>query len=210
MYEDYRYKLMDLPDIDFSVFKSYCDNLVKDEYVDIERYRRYSCFKGEPFKLKRQKHKVFVQGDVNQLLAHVEREYEEMEDGFVQLKEFNQIVESYVDLTGINPKKTEMGFHQMRMCIEYDKPIPLAAEGRHQDDFDHIGLVCLGMHNVTYGAHAHLFVDNKTKKPFFEKRIVPNEILVINDRKIFHHGTDIFTDKKKGYYDMLVITANKQ
>ena len=120
---------------------------------------------------------------------------------------FQEIVEGFVSLSGINPYIQEIGIHQMRiLCSEYIKGEP-APEGRHQDGFDVIGIFCARRIKVD-GGISELFLDKEDETPILEKMLEENELLVVNDREVFHNATKLTpVDMELGYRDVFVFTA---
>jgi histidine decarboxylase len=100
-----------------------------------------------------------------------------------------------------------MGIHQMRiLCSEYIKGEP-APEGRHQDGFDYVGIFCARRVKVTGGV-SELFLNKDDTKPILKKTLRQNELLVVNDREVFHNATKLSpVDLELGYRDVFVFTA---
>jgi len=173
------------------------------------RMRRFSSIKKDDLgNWKILPHKTFTQtADVNDLLGDVVREYEEIDEKLIKSKQFEHIVKGFVNLSGINPYITEMGIHQMRiLCSEYIKGEP-APEGRHQDGFDYVGIFCARRVKVTGGV-SELFLNKDDTKPILKKTLRQNELLVVNDREVFHNATKLSpVDLELGYRDVFVFTA---
>ena len=190
---NWQYKLRNFTSIGIGVFEEYFNDMPYDPYVKGDfRKRRFSSIKKDHFgNYELLPHKTFTQSvDINDLLGDVIREYEELESSLINSYSFIEIVEGFVKLSGINPYLTEIGIHQMRiLCSEYIKGEP-APEGRHQDGFDAIGIFCARRFNISGGA-SELFLDKNDKDAILEKTLEENELLVVNDREVFHNATKL-------------------
>ena len=92
------------------------------------------------------------------------------------------------------------------LCSEYIKGEP-APEGRHQDGFDFIGIFCARRIKVD-GGISELFLGKEDKDAILEKMLEENELLVVNDREVFHNATKLTpVDMELGYRDVFVFTA---
>ena len=173
------------------------------------RKRRFSSVKkNSAGKYEMLTHKTFTQSsDVNDLLGDVIREYEEIDTNLIESHEFLNIIEGFVKISNINSNIKEIGIHQMRiLCSEYIKGEPVP-EGRHKDGFDVIGIFCARRINVT-GGISELFVTKEDKKPILQKKLEENEMLVVNDREVFHNATKLNpVDLELGFRDVFVFTA---
>jgi len=207
---NWQYKLRNFTSIGIGVFEEYFNDMPYDPYVKGDfRKRRFSSIKKDHFgNYELLPHKTFTQSvDINDLLGDVIREYEELESSLINSYSFIEIVEGFVKLSGINPYLTEIGIHQMRiLCSEYIKGEP-APEGRHQDGFDAIGIFCARRFNISGGA-SELFLDKNDKDAILEKTLEENELLVVNDREVFHNATKLEpVNLELGYRDVFVFTA---
>ena len=206
----WQYKLRNFTSIDIGVFEEYFENMPYDPYVKGNfRKRRFSSIKKDHFgKYEILPHKTFTQSsNVNDLLGDVIREYEEINDDLINSENFLKIVEGFAKLSGINPYIQEIGIHQMRiLCSEYIKGEP-APEGRHQDGFDVIGIFCARRVKVA-GGISELFLGKNDEDAILEKMLEENELLVVNDREVFHNATKLTpVDMELGYRDVFVFTA---
>ena len=206
----WQYKLRNFTSIDIGVFEEYFENMPYDPYVNGNfRNRCFSSIKKDHFgKYEILPHKTFTQSsNVNDLLGDVIREYEEINDDLINSENFLKIVEGFAKLSGINPYIQEIGIHQMRiLCSEYIKGEP-APEGRHQDGFDVIGIFCARRVKVS-GGISELFLSKNDEDAILEKMLEENELLVVNDREVFHNATKLSpVDMELGYRDVFVFTA---
>ena len=210
MKKNWQYKLRNYTSVDIGAFEKYFEDMPYDPYVKGNfRMRRFSSIKKDDLgNWKILPHKTFTQtADVNDLLGDVVREYEEIDEKLIKSKQFEHIVKGFVNLSGINPYITEMGIHQMRiLCSEYIKGEP-APEGRHQDGFDYVGIFCARRVKVTGGV-SELFLNKDDTKPILKKTLRQNELLVVNDREVFHNATKLSqVDLELGYRDVFFFTA---
>ena len=206
----WQYKLRNFTSVDIGVFENYFEELPYDPYVKGNfRKRRFSSIKKDHYgHFEILPHKTFTQSaDVNDLLGDVVREYEEIDENLILSDDFSKIVEGFSALVGVNPYIQEIGIHQMRiLCSEYIKGEP-APEGRHQDGFDFIGIFCARRIKVE-GGISELFLGKEDEDAILEKMLEENELLVVNDREIFHNATKLTpVDMELGYRDVFVFTA---
>lgn len=206
----WQYKLRNFTKIDVGVFENYFENMPFDPYVKGDfRKRRFSSIKKDHFgNFEVMPHKKFIQSsNVNDLLGDVEREYDELELELIYSAEFKKIVDAFTELTGVNMYLTEVGIHQMRVLSSlYIKGEP-APEGRHKDGFDYIGIFCARRSQVS-GAKSELFLNKDDEKPILEKILGENEMLIVNDREVYHNATKLNpTGTDCGYRDVFVFTA---
>lgn len=206
----WQYKLRNFTSVDIGVFENYFEELPYDPYVKGNfRKRRFSSIKKDHYgNFEILPHKTFTQSaDVNDLLGDVVREYEEIDENLILSDDFSKIVEGFAALAGVNPYIKEIGIHQMRiLCSEYIKGEP-APEGRHQDGFDFIGIFCARRIKVD-GGISELFLGKDDQDAILEKMLEENELLVVNDREVFHNATKLTPiDLELGYRDVFVFTA---
>jgi len=208
----WQYKLRNFTSVDIGVFEDYFENMPYDPYVNGDfRKRRYSSIKKDHYgNWEILPHKKFVQtAKVNDLLGDVEREYEEIEEDLIFSNHFNKIVEGFIQLTGTNPYINEIGIHQIRIHSSiYIKGEP-APEGRHQDGFDFIGIFCARRSDIS-GGESELFLnkDDADEDAILRKTLDENEMLVVNDREVFHNATKLSPmGVDLGYRDVFVFTA---
>lgn len=206
----WQYKLRNFTSVGIGVFENYFENMPYDPYVTGNfRKRRFSSIKKNHYgQFEILPHKTFTQSsDVNDLLGDVVREYEELDKELVFSDDFLKIVEGFAKLSEINLYTKEIGIHQMRiLCSQYIKGEP-APEGRHQDGFDVIGIFCARRIRVE-GGISELFLGKDDQTAILEKKLEENELLVVNDREVFHNATKINpVDMELGYRDVFVFTA---
>lgn len=212
MKKSWQYKLRNFTSVNVGAFEKFFENMPYDPYVNGNfRKRRYSSLKQNSngdFEI--QPHKKFLQkSDVNDLLGDVEREYEELDEKLIKSKNFKQIVEGFINLTRIDPTKTEIGIHQIRIHSSIYINGEPAPEGRHKDGFDFVGIFCAKRQKIT-GGESELFLnkDDFDEDAILRKLLKENEMLVVNDKEVFHNATKLNpTGVDLGYRDVFVFTA---
>lgn len=207
---NWQYKLRNYTYLQNNIFEKYFEDMPYDPYVKGHfRKRRFSRFKYDHYgQIEFLPTKKFVQtAKVNDLLGDVEREYEEMDEELVKTDEFVRIFRGFAELSKVNPYITEVGVHQIRILSSVyieGEPVP---EGRHQDGFDFIGIFCSRRKWVN-GGKSELFLEKDSEKPLLSKILKENEMLVVNDRVVFHNATKLIpTTNELGYRDVFVFTA---
>ena len=212
MKKSWQYKLRNFTSVGIGEFENFFKDMPYDPYVKGNfRKRRYSSIKvNDTGNLVTQPHKKFIQkSDVNDLLGDVEREYEELDATLLKSSEFIKIVNGFVNLTGIDPTQTEIGIHQIRIHSSIYINGEPAPEGRHKDGFDFVGIFCAKRHKIT-GGESELFLnkDDFDEDAILRKLLKENEMLVVNDKEVFHNATKLNpTGVDLGYRDVFVFTA---
>ena len=93
------------------------------------------------------------------------------------------------------------------LCSEYIKGEP-APFFRHQDGFDVIGIFC-ARREKEYGI-SELYIGKEDEDAILEKMLEENELLVVNDREVFHNATKLSpVDMELGYRDVFVFDGGK-
>ena len=208
--KNWQYKLRNYTSLENEVFEGYFDDMPYDPYVKGHfRKRRFSRFKLDHFgEIEVLPHKKFIQtSKVNDLLGDVEREYEEIDENLVKTKEFDRIFKGFLELAKVNAYLSEIGIHQIRILSSIYIDGEPAPEGRHQDGFDFIGIFCSRRKWVD-GGKSELYLKKTDEKPLLSKILKENEMLVVNDKAIFHTATKLSpTTNELGYRDVFVFTA---
>ena len=191
-------------------FDNYFENMPYDPYVRGNyRKRRFSFVKknsvGKYEKISRKK--FTLSKNINGMIGDAIVDYEEIETNLINSNEFFNIIEGFVKISNINSNIKEIGIHQMRiLCSEYIKEGPIP-EGPHKDGYDIIGIFCAKRANVT-GGISELFLDKDGKKPILEKKLAENEMLVVNDRNVFHNATKLNpVNMELGFYDVFLFNV---
>ena len=194
---------------DVSGLDKYYGNLPEDTYTEGGfRFRRFSKFNYNPASgsLTRCAAETFTQGkDINNFLGDIVRTYEEVEEGMLTQPVFRKMFELFYYQTRTTKN---IGVHQMRYR-SYDT-IPAAPEGPHQDGFDWVGMTMVKKENLSEECGGvHLFAH--LGEPAFEYCDMTNKFVVVNDRELYHDGTNLspIDSNKELIWDVMVLTSNK-
>ena len=171
------------------------------------RLRRYSVidFCGVPVG-----ESTFTQSsDYNKYQGDVLREFEAIEDSVVNSKCFKGMLGLFRYAGEIDLEDT--GVHQMRVTVPKSmSSAELSPEGPHQDGYDAVGIFSINRRNL-YGGELLVF-DDKDAHPFWTMLLKPGEVVVFNDREIWHDGNSITRDVEgieENYMDVFVLTARR-
>ena len=171
------------------------------------RLRRYSVidFCGVPVG-----ESTFTQSsDYNKYQGDVLREFEAIEDSVVNSKCFKRMLGLFRYAGEIDLEDIEV--HQMRVTVPKSMTVAeLSPEGPHQDGYDAVGIFSINRHNLCGGEL--LVFDDKDAHPFWTMILKPGEVVVFNDRDIWHDGNCITRDVEgidENYMDVFVFTARR-
>lgn len=113
-------------------------------------------------------------------------------------------------LQAIGDDVYELGIHQIRTKTEKGKPGLPCPEGPHQDGFDYVGIFSFRNHNIK-GGRSELRKDHKEGPAVFETTVEPHDLLIFDDRAVFHYTFPIKpADGSYGYRDVVILTFNKK
>ena len=171
------------------------------------RLRRYSVidFCGVPVG-----ESTFTQSsDYNKYQGDVLRDFEPIEDSVVNSKCFRRMLGLFRHAGEITMEDIEV--HQMRVIVPKSMSVAeLSPEGPHQDGYDAVGIFSINIYNVCGGEL--LVFDNKDDHPFWSMLLKPGEVVVFNDREVWHDGNSITRDVEgieENYMDVFVLTARR-
>jgi hypothetical protein len=171
------------------------------------RLRRYSVidFCGVPVG-----ESTFTQSsDYNKYQGDVLREFEAIEDSVVNSKCFKKMLGLFRYAGEITMEDIEV--HQMRVTVPKSMSVAeLSPEGPHQDGYDAVGIFSINRRNL-YGGELLVF-DDKDAHPFWTMVLKPGEVVVFNDREVWHDGNSITRDVEgidENYMDVFVLTARR-
>ena len=184
------------------------NNLPHTGHKDSEfRLRRYSVidYCGVP-----EGESTFTQSSTfNKYQGDVAREFEPIEDYIVNSKCFKKMLGLFRYAGEIDLENIEA--HQMRVTVPRSMTVAeLSPEGPHQDGYDAVGIFSINRHNVCGGEL--LVFDDKDEHPFWTMILKPGEVVVFNDRDIWHDGNCITRDVEgidENYMDVFVFTARR-
>ena len=194
---------------DVSGLDKYYGNLPEDTYTAGGfRFRRFSKFNYNPAGdcLTRCATETFTQGkNINNFLGDIVRTYDGIEDGMMLQPAFRKMFEVFYFQTRTSKN---IGVHQMRYRSRNN--VPAAPEGPHQDGFDWVGTWMARKENLSEGCGGiNLFV--RPIDSSFLYCDLNNKYAVINDRELYHDGTDLspIDSNKEFIWDVMVLTSNK-
>ena len=171
------------------------------------RLRRYSVidFCGVPVG-----ESTFTQSsDYNKYQGDVLREFEAIEDSVVNSKCFKRMLGLFRYAGEIDLEDIEV--HQMRVTVPKSMTAAeLSPEGPHQDGYDAVGIFSINRHNLCGGEL--LVFDDKDAHPFWTMILKPGEVVVFNDREVWHDGNSVTRDVEgvdENYMDVFVLTARR-
>ncbi|MBW4697479.1 MAG: 2OG-Fe dioxygenase family protein [Aphanocapsa lilacina HA4352-LM1] len=196
-------------DFDVSEIRTYFASLPADQYTPGGyRTRRFDRFKLSAAGLVKLPHQDFYQSsDYNPKLGGIVRSYQPLADELIGLASFAQLLQTFARLSGLRGEAVEIGVHQLEIsCSEGHLGYP-APEGIHQDGFQVIGIYVVGVDNLQGGET--LLYRERHGKPILRWTLDPGELLVINDRELFHYTSPVRVQQPgRGVRDAFVFTAN--
>lgn len=151
-------------------------------------------------------HQSFVQkSEYNVLLGDVERDYLELDSDLTATESFKNIVRRFLDGCRFLPDGSEIGVHQIRIISERDHVGRPSPEGVHIDGFDFVGIFCVERRDIK-GGETYLY-ESKDGEPVYRTMLEPGDLLVFDDRQMYHYTAPIFTDSLQGWRDVFILTA---
>lgn len=196
-------------DLDVAEIRSYFASLPVDQYTPGGyRTRRFERLQVTADRLVRLPHGTFTQSRaINPALGGIVRTYAPLDDALVALPAFQELVRTFARLADLACPALEVGVHQLEISCSEDHTGYPAPEGVHQDGFQVIGIYVVGTDNLV-GGETMLYRDRRGR-PVFRWTLNPNELLVINDRELFHYTSPIHAHAPgRGVRDAFVFTAD--
>tara|TARA_Y100000593_G_scaffold93309_1_gene187757 strand:- start:13991 stop:14647 length:657 start_codon:yes stop_codon:yes gene_type:complete len=127
--------------------------------------------------------------DVNKHQGGVSRSFEEIEDKVLQSELMKEICLTFKKSSDLLDGQ-EIEIHQMRVQPLRDTVLtPVSPEGVHQDGFDYIAVIGIDRMNIDGGAL--MVYDEKDAKPFTVKELQDGEMIILNDKKLWHNAEPI-------------------
>ena len=147
--------------------------------------------------------------DYNKYQGDVLRKFEPIEDSVLNSQCFEKMLSLFSRAGQIDLEDIEV--HQMRVTVpEGMQFAELSPEGPHQDGFDAVGIFSINRSNVCGGEL--LVFDDKDSHPFWTILLKPGDVVVFNDREVWHDGNRITKDVEGielNYMDVFVFTARR-
>ena len=203
---DYALETINSVDLDSLVY--FFNNLSSDSYLKEKyRFRALSRFKVINNKLIKLPHNLFFQSEqYNPLLGDVIREYPEIEDELIQLKDFQKIVREFYEFCKLCSTHNEIAVHQIRTTTSAQQIGEPAPEGIHRDGVDLVGIFCVNRDQIEGGVTS--LYKSKNESPILSKILHPGEFLVFNDNQFFHYTSAITAmNSSSGIRDVFVLTC---
>ena len=202
---DYKYKNL----VSHKLSKSF-DYLSIDKYYNIKRGRGFSLLKVDDLD------KLEIIGDLNfyqsesynNYNGNVLRKYSNLSYDILDDELFKYLVQTFKEqVDKVSPVVTKyIQVHQIRVYAN-NLSTNLVPEGIHQDGFNFIAISCINRKNIRGGLN-NVYNTDKTIK-CYSTTLNEGEILILNDRKMFHDVTNIELRNlnKLGFRDIFVFTT---
>ena len=186
------------------------DRLPKTEHRDGQyRLRKYSAVRlsnSGSFKYQKLEDTTFNQSvKYNQFQGGVTRHFEEIEDSVIESGGMSEICDTFLQACGVTDED-RIDIHQMRVHTEGDT-VPVSPEGVHQDGYKYIAIVGINRKNIVGGEL--LVYKEQTGAPFLGMVMEPGDMMIVNDRTLWHNAKTIRTVdiNHEGYMDAFILTA---
>jgi hypothetical protein len=185
------YALETINSVNLERLKSYFDHLPVDPYLAGNyRFRRLSNFQVDSHRLIKLPHRhLFQSQKYNPLLGDVVREYAELDNGLIELEDFQKIVLTFFEFCQLCSTSNEIGVHQIRTTTSHQQIGNPAPEGIHRDGVDLVGIFCVNRENIV-GGETCLY-KSQNENPMFAKILNSGDFLVFNDHQFFHFTSQI-------------------
>jgi hypothetical protein len=143
--------------------------------------------------------------DYNKHQGGMSRLFEDIEDEVVVSLGMREVCDKFLQACGFeNDHVIEV--HQMRIITSGEKT-PVSPEGVHQDGYDYIAIIGVERYNIS-GGRAFVY-RTYGGKPIFESVLNNGEMLMINDRNLWHNASGItrIDPDAQGHMDTIILTA---
>jgi hypothetical protein len=120
-----------------------------------------------------------------------------------------RVLQSPFYKNGLGEGRYHFGLHQLRiLCDDQHEGHPVP-EGYHQDGFDFVAIHSFQRSNIKGGESS--LRDGAGDGPcIFERDLAPGEILLFNDRRLFHYASPVTIGEPGfGYRDICVLTFSQ-
>ncbi|MCW7556015.1 2OG-Fe dioxygenase family protein [Endozoicomonas gorgoniicola] len=193
--------------ISSSVYHSFsqlgADNYLRSNYT--YRYRAYDVAEYINGQLNWMAGSEFYQSkNLNDYAGGLNRTFDPLSSK--SKNHINDIATQLIKNESIPEGNYKIGCHQIRTVAEEGTVGYPAPEGFHQDGFDYLAIYCVALENIN-GA-ASLIKPVGDDKKIYEYNLLPEEIMVLDDREVKHFVTP-FTTKlpnQTAIRDVFVIT----
>ena len=143
--------------------------------------------------------------DYNKHQGGMSRLFEDIEDDVIVSLGMREMCDKFLLASGFEYDHV-IEVHQMRIITTGEKT-PVSPEGVHQDGYDFIAIIGIERYNISGGqAFVHRTHGGKA---IFESSLKSGEMLMINDKKLWHNADGIFRmhPDMQGYMDAFILTA---
>lgn len=195
--------------IDLSSLQDFFEKLSPDKYTKGEfafRFRAYSKVRFSNNLIVWLPKDIFFQSKLlNPYAGGIKREFDEIPSGVKEHLE--KIVLSLITTFPIG--EYEIGLHMIRTLADNDHKGDPSPEGIHQDGVDYVTIGCVSCKNIS-GAITSLLTSKSRSNTVLQKTLEEGEILILDDKKLFHY-TSAITPLLPGraYRDVLIMTFRK-
>jgi selenocysteine lyase/cysteine desulfurase len=202
---DYKYKNQ----VSHILSKSF-DNLSINKYYNIKKGRGFSLLKVDNLD------KLEIIGDLNfyqnesynNYNGNVLRKYSNLSEDILDDELFKYLVQTFKEqIDKVSPVVTKyIQVHQTRVYAN-SSSTNLVPKGIHQDGYNFIAISCINRKNIRRKLN-NVYISDKTIK-FYSTTLNAGEILILNDRKMFHDVINIELNNlnEVGYTDIFVFTT---
>ncbi|GAB4234489.1 MAG: 2OG-Fe dioxygenase family protein [Stanieria sp.] len=202
------YALETINSVNLDRLTYFFSNLKSDPYLKEKyRFRRLSRFQIVNNQIVKLPHNYLFQSKkYNPLLGDIIREYPEIEDELIELKDFAKIVLEFYEFCQLCSDSNEIAVHQIRTTTSAWQRGQPAPEGIHRDGVDLVGIFCVNRHEIEGGITS--LYRSKNDPPMLSKILNPGEFLIFNDEQFFHYTSAITAlPFKSGIRDVFVLTC---
>ena len=201
-----KFILCNLPEA--QVLEPYFECMVSDPYYGTYRYKAIDRFRFIDEKIILIRHADFYQSEeYNPVAGGVVRKYPPLDKKIIKHPFLFVLFKEISNKIQVN-SACVFTIHQIRVISSNKEKGLTAAEGIHQDGYDYIALFCVSRRNIVGGVTS-LYTGKSGSEKVFEQMLQPGDLLLVNDRILFHYTTPIENiGKDKGYRDVLVITVS--
>lgn len=202
------YALETINSVNLGKLVHFFNNLSSDSYLKEKyRFRRLSRFQIVDDRIVKLPHNYLFQSKkYNPILGDVIREYPEIEDGLIQLQDFQKIIREFYEFCKLCSRHTEIAVHQIRTTTSAEQPGQPAPEGIHRDGVDLVGIFCVNRDQIEGGTTS--LYKSKNGSPILSKVLNPGEFLIFNDNQFFHYTSTIEAmPSQLGIRDVFVLTC---
>lgn len=179
-----------------------------DNYYENQRFRNFSLIEIDDddnilsLKIKGN-YKFFQSSYYNSYLGEKYRNYQNIDINLLNDSSFKNLIKLFIQQ--IPYKVKFLTVHQIRVITNYNST-NLVPEGIHRDGYNYIGIFVTNLSNIN-GGESKIYDTNKNL--IFEKKLAENQMIFINDQKLFHSVNNISSNDniKIGYRDIFVLTT---